>query len=134
MYSSESEIEDVVRGFETCVTDKSAFKHREHLTVGVWYLQTMHTTAAVERMRTALLRFVDHHGVPREKYSEEVTVFWIDLIAEKLRELAPTTSLVEKCNYVITNTDGMDFSRRAINQTVRTPTSQAVTEESLARS
>lgn len=129
MYSSESEIEDVVRGFETCVTDKSAFKHREHLTVAVRYLQTMDTKAAVERMRAGLLRFVDHHGVPREKYSEEVTVFWIELIAEKLRELAPTTSLVEKCNYVIKNTDRTDFIPRA-----HKPAFPAAVEESLAKS
>ena len=129
MYSSEDEIHRVVRGFETCETDKSAFKHREHLTVGVWYLQSLDTKAAVERMRTGLLRFVDHHGVPREKYSEEVTVFWIELIAEKLAELAPETALVEKCNYVIRNTDGADVSR-----TVRKQASQAVSEESLAKS
>lgn len=129
MYSSEIEIEEVVRGFETCETDKSAFKHREHLTVGVWYLQTMDTKTAVQRMRTSLLRFVDHHGVPREKYSEEVTVLWIELIAEKLAELAPEAGLVEKCNYVIENTKGTDFNQRA-----RTPASRAVSEESLAKS
>ena len=128
-YSSADEIERVVRGFETCETDKSAFRHREHITVAVWYLQTLDTKAAVERMRTALLRFVDHHGVPREKYSEEVTVFWIELIAEKLRELAPAASLVEKCNYVIKNTDGTDFMRPTRKQA-----SRAVNEESLARS
>ena len=129
MYRSESEVEQVVRGFETCATDKSAFKHREHLTVAVWYLQTMDTSAAVERMRTGLLRFVDHHRVPREKYSEEVTVFWIELIAEKLRECAPNTSLVEKCNYVIKNTDKTDFIPRA-----HKPASRAAIEESLAKS
>jgi hypothetical protein len=134
MYSSDSEIEEVVRGFETCVTDKSAFKHREHLTVAVWYLQTMDTTTAVQRMRTGLLRFVDHHGVPRQKYSEEVTVLWIDLVAEKLAELGAEVSLVEKCNYVIKNTDGTDFSKRRINQTAHTRASRAVTEESLAKS
>lgn len=101
MYSSEREIEEVVRGFETCETDKTAFKHGEHLTVAVWYLQTMDTNAAVARMRTGLLRFVDHHGVPREKYSEEVTVFWIGLIAEKLSELGAEVSLVEKCNHIL---------------------------------
>ena len=121
MYSSELEIENVVRGFETCETDKSEFKHREHLTVAVVYLQTLDTKAAVERMRTGLLRFVEHHGVPREKYSERVTVFWIELIAEKLSELPPNASLVDQCNYVI-------------NSLAHIPTSQAVTGESLARS
>ncbi|HEU4711321.1 MAG TPA: hypothetical protein VFS76_07130 [Pyrinomonadaceae bacterium] len=101
MYSSESEIEAVVRGFETCETDKTAFKHREHLTVAVWYLQTLDTKAAVERMRTGLLGFLVHHGVPLEKYSEDVTVFWIELIAEKLRDLGPETSLVDQCNHIL---------------------------------
>lgn len=101
MYGSESEIEAVVRGFETCETGKTAFKHPQHLTVAVWYLQTLDTAAAVERMRTGLLRFLDHHGVPREKYSEEVTVFWIELIAEKLAEPGAGVSLVKKCNYIL---------------------------------
>jgi len=121
MYRSELEIENVVRGFETCETDKSAFKHREHLTVAVVYLQTLDTKAAVERMRTSLLRFVAHHGVPREKYSEEVTVFWIELIRKTLMELAPGASLVDQCNYVI-------------NSLAHIPTSQVVTGESLAKS
>ena len=128
MYSSEDEIESVVRGFETCETDKSAFKHREHLTVAVWYLQTLDTEAAVERLRMALLRFVDHHGVPREKYSEEVTVFWFELVAEKLGELPADTSIVEKCNYVIEATSKTDSSSIA-----RKPTSPIGDEESLAR-
>ncbi|HET8781953.1 MAG TPA: hypothetical protein VFM63_06025 [Pyrinomonadaceae bacterium] len=121
MYRSEDEIERVVRGFETCETDKSAFKHREHLTVAVWYLQTLDAKAAVERMRTSLFRFIDHHGVPREKYSEEVTVYWIELIEKKLTELAPNASLVDQCNYVI-------------NSLAHIPTSPAATEASLAKS
>lgn len=121
MYRSELEIENVVRGFETCETDKSAFKHLQHITVAVWYLQTMDTKTAVERMRTSLLRFVDHHGVPREKYNEEVTVYWIELIAEKLAELEAGMSLVNQCNYVISSL-------------THTRASRAVTEELPARS
>lgn len=124
MYVSELEIENVVRGFETCETDKSAFKHREHLTVAVWYLQTLDTRAAVERMRTGLLRFIAHHGVPREKYNEEVTVFWIELIAEKLSELGGELSLVEKCNRVVEH----------FNSTTRKPAARVEAEESLATS
>jgi hypothetical protein len=126
MYSSEDEIESVVRGFETCETDKTEFKHRQHLVVAVWYLQTLDTHAAVARMREGLLRFLDHHGVPREKYSEEVTVFWIELIAEKLNELGSGLSLVEKCNWIMNKTD--------LSSPTRTPASRAEDEESLVRS
>ena len=101
MYSSESEIEAVVRGFESCETDKAAFKHRDHLTVAVWYLQGADRKTALDRMRTGLHRFLDHHGVASEKYSETVTVYWIELIAEKLTELGPATSLVDQCNYIL---------------------------------
>lgn len=121
MYSSASEIEAVVRGFETCQTGKTAFKHREHLTVAAWYLQTLDTKAAVERMRTGLLRFLDHHGVAREKYNEEVTVFWIELIATKLGELGADASLVDRCNYIL-------------SLPVHKPASQAASEVSPATS
>ena len=101
LYTSEEEIEQVVRGFETCATPAGEFHHREHLTVAVWYLQTLSREEAVEKMREALYRFIDHHGVDPKKYSEEVTVFWICEIAAYLAEINADVSLVEKCNAVI---------------------------------
>lgn len=121
MYSSEHEIERVVRGFETCEIDKTTFKHREHLTVAVWYLQTLDPKQAVERMRAGLRRFIEHHGVPREKYSEDVTVYWIELVAEKLAELKPDTSLLDQCNYIL-------------SLPAHKPAARVADEESLAKS
>ena len=103
-YESDIEIEKVVRGFETCETDAASFKHPQHLAVAVWYLHTMNRDDALNRMRSGLLRFLHHHGVDKGKYSESVTIFWIDKIAQRLHELGPNASLVEKCNTVL-NTD-----------------------------
>ena len=100
-YESDDEIENVVRGFEACETDADDFRHPHHLAVAVWYLHTMDRDAALDRMRSGLLRFLDHHGVDKGKYSETTTVFWIDKIAVKLNELGPDVSLVEKCNTVL---------------------------------
>ena len=102
LYQSEIEIENVVRGFEKCETGKEEFKHRHHLVVAVWYLQTLDREAAVARMRSSLLRFLDHHGIDNGKYSETITRFWIDTIADKLNELGPDVSLVEQCNTILT--------------------------------
>ena len=100
-YHSETEIENVVRAFEACQIDKTEFKHAQHLTVAVWYVQTLGKDTALDRMRAGLLSFLDHHGVDRKKYNETVTVFWIQQIAEAMNELGSAVSLVEKCNRVV---------------------------------
>ena len=104
-YQSETEIRNMVRAFEACETGKDAFKHPDHLTVAVWYVETLGREAALDRMRSSLMRFLDHHGVDKAKYSETVTVFWIDKVAEKLSELGPQVSLVEKCNTIAESPD-----------------------------
>ena len=100
-YQSEAEIETVVRGFEACETGADDFTHPDHLVVAVSYLHAMDREAALNRMRAGLLRFLDHHVGDTGKYSEEITVFWIDKINEKLSELGPDVSLVEKCNAIL---------------------------------
>jgi len=100
-YQSETEIENLVRAFEACEIDETKFKHRDHLTVAIWYVQTLGKGAALDRMRSGLLRFLDHHGVDRKKYNETITLFWIELVADKLNELGAEVSFVEKCNRVV---------------------------------
>jgi hypothetical protein len=119
LYETEEEIERVVRGFETCATPDREFHHREHLTVAVWYLQTLTREETVEKMREALFRFIDHHGVDRKKYSEEITVFWIREVSVYLGEINAAASLVEKCNRVL----------EAFNSPTRTPTTPTATAE-----
>lgn len=124
-YETEAEIEQVVRGFETCATPAANFHHREHLTVAVWYLQTFSRAETVSRMRSALLRFLDHHGVDRKKYSENVTVFWVDAVASRLEEIGAQASVLEKCNQVI---------GAFVSSTARTPAARVEDEVSLGKS
>ena len=124
MYDSEQEIERLVRDFESCVIAKTDFHHREHLTVAVWYLQTLSRGEAVDRMRAGLLRFIEHHGVDPKKYSEEVTVFWVDAVASRLEGMGSETQLLEKVNQII-----LSFS-----STAHTPAARVEDEASLAKS
>ena len=100
-YQTEAEIEGVVQGFESCTTAKDDFPHRKHLTVAVWYLRDATAEQAFERMRSSLLRFLDHHGIDREKYKEELTRAWINLVQSELERLDPNLSLVTVTNLVI---------------------------------
>ena len=108
--NSEREIENVVRGFETCKTPADHFKHKDHLVVAVWYVHHLGKEAALDRMREGLIRFIDHHGVDPKKYSEEVTRLWIERVAVRLDELGKV-SIVEKCNQILatdfTDNDGL---------------------------
>ncbi|HKG60712.1 MAG TPA: hypothetical protein VKB05_13215 [Pyrinomonadaceae bacterium] len=100
-YQSEDEIENIVRGFETCETGADDFHHSQHLAVAVWYLHTMDRDEALDRMRAGLLRFLNHYEGDTSKYSETITVFYIDKIVEKLSQMRSEVSLVEKCNAVL---------------------------------
>ena len=100
-YQTEDQIRAIVEGFESCNTNKADFKHQDHLTVAVSYLQSLTVTEAAQRLREALLRFVDHHQVDRRKYNETITIFWLELVAEKLKGLSPSTSLIDQCNAVL---------------------------------
>lgn len=98
--NSEQEIEKVVRGFETCQTSADEFKHKDHLVVAVWYVHNFGREAAFERMRDGLLRFLAHHKVDPKKYSEEITKYWVQRIAQRLDDEG-NVSIVEKCNAVL---------------------------------
>jgi len=99
-YQNKDEIEAVVSGFESCSTAKEDFKHRSHLTVAVWYLLHSTPDEALEKMRASLLRFLEHHGVGREKYHETLTVFWVKLVQKAITEVRQD-SLVLTTNGVL---------------------------------
>ena len=100
-YQTEAEIESVVQGLESCTTGKDDFPHRKHLTVAVWYLRQGTVEQAFEKMRSSLLKFLDHHGIGRGKYKEELTRAWINLVQSELEQLDPNLSLVTTTNLVI---------------------------------
>ena len=99
-YKDHSEIEAVVKGFESCTTAKENFRHRDHLAVAVWYLRSSNAEDSLEKMRTGLNRFLNYHGVDRQKYKEDLTAAWINVIDKLISELGPELSLVEVANIV----------------------------------
>lgn len=100
-FQSENEIRAIVDGFELCQTEKTAFKHQDHLVVAVAYLQNLTVPEAIERMRNSLMRFIKHHHVDQRKYNETITVFWLEVVADALAKMPAALTLLERCNRVV---------------------------------
>ena len=83
---TESEIEMLVREFESHSLPPDQFGHCQHLMVAVWYLQHSASLAEAEgRMRTGLLSFLEHHRDPAA-YHETITLFWLKRLRSLLAE------------------------------------------------
>ena len=100
-YKTEQEIAAVVDGFENCTTSKEAFTHLSHLTVATYYLRHSTPDEALEKMRSGLFRFLDHHAVGQGKYKEELTRTWLNLVRDVVEQANPEASLVEVTNVVL---------------------------------
>src|SRR5690348_5279621 len=98
-YLDADEIASVVRKFENCEFRKEGFTHALHVTVAAWYLSHYSQEESLDRMRTALLRFTQHHGV--KGYHETITRFWLLLTADFLNQAPATSNFTERVNQLV---------------------------------
>ena len=100
-YKTEEEIRVLVESFEACSFHPSEFRHYQHLTVALWYLQTLPFEEATGKVTRGIRRLAETYG--KTGYHETITLFWLRVvacfIAERehlaLPELA--NSLIEHC-------------------------------------
>ena len=68
---------DFRSAFEACIVTPAQFTHEAHVRIAYIYLVESDVEAAVQRMREALLHFLDHNGLPRSKFHETITRAWV---------------------------------------------------------
>lgn len=100
-FQNSDEIEEVVRKFEDCTLSPDEFRHRQHLTVVIWYLSRFTRLETALRMRVGLYRFLDHHRIDRGKYHETMTLFWIKRVGAQLRQFAEESPIAAVANEII---------------------------------
>jgi hypothetical protein len=98
-YLHPDEIASVVHKFENCEFQNSEFSHAFHLTVAAWYLSHYSPEESLDRMRAALLRFTQHHGV--KGYHETITRFWLLLTADFLNPAPASSSFTDRVNQLL---------------------------------
>ena len=63
--------------FESCIVAPAQFNHEAHVRLAYVYLTEYDTDAAVQKMRDALLKFLEHNSIPRSKFHETLTRAWV---------------------------------------------------------
>ncbi|HEX8282131.1 MAG TPA: hypothetical protein VF588_02200 [Pyrinomonadaceae bacterium] len=98
LYTSDEQVEEVVRRFESCELTPADFNHREHLIVALCYLQQMGDAETVARLREALGRYVRAHGINPSLYHETITVFWLKRVRAFIASAGGGPGLAELTN------------------------------------
>jgi hypothetical protein len=78
-YETESEIDEVVKLFESAKLPYEKWRHAEHLTMAMHYALHNDFETALDKMRIGILKLNDFHGVvttPERGYHETLTIFW----------------------------------------------------------
>lgn len=79
-FETAHEVEELVRGFESCALPFAEWTHAAHLTVALWFLLHHDWPEAVALVRAGIKRYNAAHGVEttRERgYHETLTLFWL---------------------------------------------------------
>jgi hypothetical protein len=89
---TEAEIDTFVHAFESGTLPKARWTHGAHLLTGAWYVHRLGEAAATDKMRTCVRRYNEAVGgknTDTSGYHETITVLWIKLLANLLRESQP---------------------------------------------
>jgi hypothetical protein len=97
-YTSDEEVLEVVRRFESCELPTADFNHREHLIVALCYLRRADDGAALARLRAGIKRYAAAHGVSPSLYNETITVFWLRRVRAFIARAGDCPGLAELAN------------------------------------
>ena len=87
-FTSDAEIAELVRLFESCELPGVRWTHRAHLAVAASYLRCYPLSEATDRARTHIRRYNESRG-NHTGYHETVTVLFMRLVARELRTNPP---------------------------------------------
>jgi hypothetical protein len=80
--------ESLLAGFEDCTLPESQWTHQAHIRVAYLYLRSHPFDAALERMRTSLVRYNLARKVPNDPhrgYHETLTIAWLTVVASVMK-------------------------------------------------
>jgi hypothetical protein len=77
--------------FESLTVAPSQFNHEAHVRLAYIYLVESDVESAVQRMREALLNFIEHNRIPRSKFHETITRSWVLAVRHFMNKSSSTS-------------------------------------------
>jgi hypothetical protein len=87
-FTSDAEIADLVRLFESCKLPGERWTHRAHLAVAATYLRRYPLSEATDQARTHIQRYNASRG-NHTGYHETITILFMRLVCHELRSNPP---------------------------------------------
>lgn len=78
--------------FEAQTVTPSQFNHESHVRLAYIYLVEHDVEPAVHKMREALLKFIEHNGIPPSKFHETITRAWVLAVRHFMDRSASSSS------------------------------------------
>jgi|SRR5262245_39909637 len=98
------EIENLIRGFESCALPRNHWDHKAHLTVACWYLICYPEQEAARRIREGIQRYNKAVGIVTNRengYHETITMFWASMVKSFLKDATLECSIVGLINNLV---------------------------------
>lgn len=102
-FSSDNEIIELIRRFETGNIAREDWHHAEHLVVALYYVNSFTPDAALTKMRDGIFGLLRSFAVDLVKempYHETLTVFWLNTVDE-FNRTKNGIALWEKANELV---------------------------------
>jgi hypothetical protein len=97
-FTDDHEILDLVRRFESCELNPADFRHYQHLTVALYYVQNFPDDVASEKMRDGIKKLAAAYG--KDGYHETITLFWL-VVVRRFAAANSKDSITELANRLV---------------------------------
>jgi hypothetical protein len=115
LFGSAEEVESLVARFADATLPQTAWTHRAHLTVALWYAAHHDPAEALDLVRAGILRLNAAHGVPTTPtrgYHETVTRLYLRLVTCHLATEPLGGDWAERANRVVEALGSRDLPLR----------------------
>lgn len=89
MNCNKSDITALISQFQACTLPREEWTHCAHLSVALWYLMQDPLPDAIQKIRAGIQRYNAAQGIittPTSGYHETLTLFWISLVYQYLKQ------------------------------------------------